>query len=240
MNTAPRLPTPAPLHLLAGGPGSRRKGEDPLLQQVFALAARPAPSIAYVGVASEDDSGFLKWLTDLFRASGSGPVKLAAMAGRNDDLDVARGVLEAADLVYITGGDVEAGMAHLRRCRMEAFLRRLYEAGKPFFGLSAGSIMLARQWVRWQDPDDDETAETFPCMNLAPLLCDCHAEADDWEELHALLRLEPDGTVGYGIPSGGALRVDPGGAVHALGKPVPRFKRTGGQVRSLADLVPHV
>lgn len=230
--------TPAPLFLIAGGPGSRRKGADPLLQQVFGATGKPAPSIAYVGVASEDDAGFLAWLTALFQASGSGPVTLAAMAGRGDDLGQARRVLEAADLVYITGGDVEAGMAHLRRCRMEMFLRRLFQAGKPFFGLSAGSIMLARQWIRWSDPDDDATAEPFDCMGLAPVLCDCHAEADDWVELHALLRHEPEGTTGYGIPSGGALRVDPDGTVAALGKAAVRLTHANGRIRHTGPLPP--
>jgi hypothetical protein len=40
--------------------------------------------------------------------------------------------------------------------------------------------------------------------------------------------------VGYGIPSGGALRVDPDGTVAALGKPAPRFRRQAARV-GLAD-----
>ena len=232
------MPTPLPIHLIAGGRGHRRQGADPLLQQVFAQTGQPAPSIAYVGVASDDDAGFLQWLTALFKSSGSGPVRLAPMAARGADLDEARRVLESSAIVYITGGDVEAGMAHLRRCRMVPLLGRLYRAGRPFFGLSAGSIMLARQWVRWTDADDDSTAETFPCLGLAPVLCDCHAEDDDWEELHALLRLEPEGTIGYGIPSGGALKVTPQGTVHALGKTAVRFDHHQARVRRLPDQAP--
>jgi peptidase E len=219
----------APLYLLAGGHGQARKGADPILQKVFAQTGCAAPSIAYVGAASDDDAGFLKWLAALFRNSGSGPVKLAPMAGGHADLDEARRVLETSDLIYITGGDVEAGMALLHRLRMDALLHRLYRAGRPFFGLSAGSIMLARAWVRWSDPDDDATAEPFPCLGFARVLCDCHAEADDWEELHALLRLQPGLTVGYGIPSGAALKVAEDGSVQALGRPVCRFEHRHGR-----------
>jgi len=229
------MPTPLPIHLIAGGRGHRRQGADPLLQQVFAQAGQSAPSIAYVGVASDDDAGFLKMLTALFKSSGSGPVRLAPMAARGADLEEATRIIESSAIIYVTGGDVEAGMAHLQRCHMVPLLDRLYRAGKPFFGLSAGSIMLARQWVRWTDADDDATAESFPCLGLAPVLCDCHAEEDDWEELHVLLRLSPEGTVGYGIPSGGALRVEPGGIVHALGKPAVRFEHHGAKVRRLPD-----
>lgn len=228
----------APVFLLAGGPGRRRAGGDPVLEQVFALSGRRAPSIAYVGVASDDDAGFRKWLTARFRASGSGPVTLAAMAAKGDDLGEARRVLEEADIVYVSGGDVEAGMAHLRRCRMEPLLRRLHGAGKPFFGLSAGSIMLARQWVRWSDPDDDDTAGPFSCLGLAPVLCDCHAEADDWVELHALLRLQRGDALGYGIPTGGALAVAPDGSVRAVGAPAVRLSFRAGRISRLADLAP--
>ena len=117
-------------------------------------------------------------------------------------------------------------------------LRQLHQAGKPFFGLSAGSIMLGRQWVRWDDPDDDSTASLFSCMGLAPLVCDTHSEHEGWEELAALLRLSPDGTVGYGLPSGSGLCVHPDGTPEAMQEPVHCLARKGGKVVRLPDLMP--
>jgi len=55
--------------LLAGGHGHARKGPDPLLEAVFAQAGKPRPSIAYIGVASDDDRDFLRWLTSLFETA---------------------------------------------------------------------------------------------------------------------------------------------------------------------------
>jgi hypothetical protein len=102
-------------------------------------------------------------------------------------------------------------------------------------GLSAGSIMLARCWVRWPDPDDDSTAEVFSCLGLASLVCDTHGEREDWEELKALLTLiGPD--VGYGIPAGSALRIPSEGSLDALGRPVHRFTWRNGVAERLADL----
>jgi len=229
--------SPRPVHLIAGGDRRPRKGADPLLEAVLAHAGTPRPSIAYVGVASDDDRGFFRWLTGMFQQAGAGEVRLARLASPRSDPAEARTVLEECDIVFVSGGDVEAGMEHLDRHELSAFFRELHRAGKPFFGLSAGSIMLARCWVRWSDPHDDSTAETFPCLDLASVVCDTHAEADDWEELRALLGLT-DGGVGYGIPTGAAVRVDADGSVTALGKPVPRFVRKAGRVVRSGDLLP--
>ena len=121
---------------------------------------------------------------------------------------------------------------------MTGFLRRLYRSGKLFFGISAGSIMLARKWVRWRDPDDDESAELFSCLGLAPILCDTHGEGDGWEELKALLALSPTGAIGYGIVSGTAIVVEPDGTLSALGGEVDRFRRRADGVVQIKSLVP--
>jgi hypothetical protein len=96
--------------------------------------------------------------------------------------------------------------------------------------------MLARSWVRWADPYNDASAEVFPCLGFAPILCDTHAEADGWEELKVLLRLSASGTIGFGIPSGGALYVAQDGTVTAIGKPAPRFEIRSGRIKTLAPL----
>ena len=226
------------MHLIGGGPNMvRGKGADPLLEAAFAEAGKAEPSIAYVGAASDDDRGFFRWLGDLFRRSGSGEVRLVPLASRRADPAVARELLSNSDMVFVSGGDVEVGMAHLERHGLAPHLHDLFRRGTPFFGVSAGSIMLARCWVRWTDPDDDASAEPFPCLGMAPVVCDTHAEDDDWSELRALLALTEDG-VGFGIPSAAALRVAPNGAVSAVGAPVHHLQRRGGGVERVADLVP--
>jgi peptidase E len=228
---------PRPVYLIAGSPQTRSRGADPVIAAALAETGRPLPSVAYIGVASGDDRGFLRFVTAYLQRSGAGDVRLAALASARADLAAARAVIEGSDLVFVSGGDVEAGMAHLERHGLIPLLQALHGAGTPFIGLSAGSIMLARCWVRWSDPDDDATASVFPCLALAPVLCDCHAESDDWEELRALLALTGEG-VGYGIPAGGALRVDANGAVAALGKAAPRFGCRDGRVAKRSDLTP--
>ena len=86
---------------------------------------------------------------------------LAELASKRAKIDKARSILERADTIFVSGGDVEEGMQVLEERGMLPFLRDLRSLGKPFFGLSAGSIMLAREWIVWDDPNDDATSSTF-------------------------------------------------------------------------------
>jgi cyanophycinase-like exopeptidase len=229
----------APVILIAGGSGMRkRKGPDPLLRAVIDRTGIRQPTIAYVGAASGDDPAFRLWFAGLFQKAGAGEVTPVPLCGRRGDPRKAKAVLEASDLVFISGGDVEEGMKVLMEKEMTDFLRRLHRSGKLFFGTSAGAIMLSSKWVRWRNPDDDRTAELFPCLGMASILCDTHGEGDGWEELKALLALSPAGTVGYGIVMGTAVVAEPDGALSALGGEVDRFQKEADGVIQIESLVP--
>ena len=219
---------PKPLFLIAGDPGSRRTGSDPLLRTVFDNCGVSSPSVAYIGAASNDDQGFFAWVSRYFMKSGSGAVTLAPTFRRFERRSFEK-TCAAADAVFISGGDVEEGMKVVARRGLAPFLSELYRGGKPFFGVSAGSIMLARAWVRWED-DDDSVGGLFPCLGIADILCDTHGEEENWGELKALLQLSPDASIGYGIRAGSAIRVDPDSTVEAMGK-IDTFVKRGNVVR---------
>jgi peptidase E len=227
-----------PVYLLGGGWSANRRANDLLVREVFRESGKKTPSVGYVGAASNDDEGFFNRLAGMFRENGAGEVKHALLAPDNADISRAKTILKQSDMIYISGGDVDKGMQMLKEREMVNFLAELYQEGKPFFGLSAGSIMLAKEWVRWRNPDDDTTAEVFPCLGLAPVLCDTHDEEGGWEELKALLMLEKDGATGYGIATGTALRVFPDGRVEALGGAVHQYVRRGGKVKRISDVMP--
>jgi peptidase E len=227
---------PADIFLIAGNRESRRRGSDPLLARILTLIGLERPAVAYLGAASNDNRIFFMWISAMLKKAGAGSVRLAALASRHADLTAARHILHGADLIFISGGDVEVGMHILERTGFSALFRELHQAGKPFIGLSAGSIMLAQSWVHWADAADNATAEIFPCLGLAPLLCDTHAEKENWEELKVLLRLTR-AIVGYGIPSGAALRISADGSLLALSKPVQRFSSKNGIIQKMPDLL---
>ena len=227
-----------PVFLLAGGRHSRSNKPDPLLQAVFREYGIASPAVAYSGTASGDDRSFFSFIAGSFVAAGADKVTHAVIAPDGADLKKAQKILESADIIFISGGDVEAGMEVLEGKNMIDFLTGLYRQGKPFFGISAGAIMLADRWVRWPDPDDSNSAELFPCLGYAHIICDTHDEQGGWEELQAALMLEKEGVKGYGLASGSAVKVTPDGQVEAIGGTVHRYIRRAGGVDRIDDLLP--
>ena len=227
-----------PVYLFAGGRPRNAQTLNPLFHAVFRESGKTSPAIAYVGAASDDSKAFFLLMAAIVKGAGAGKIKHVILSSAKVDIKKAMGVLESSDIVYISGGDVEHGMQVLQDKNLTDFLVELYKQGKPFFGISAGSIMLAQEWIRWRDPEDDATEEVFPCLGIAPVICDTHGEQDGWEELQALLRLEKDDTIGYGIVSGTAIKVFPDGSIEALGGAVHQYTKLNGKVEKLADILP--
>ena len=227
------------VYLLSGDPHHHRKTRDPLIREMFSETEKERPVVAYIGTASGDDPGFFTVLQRLFERTGAGSVSLAPLSNPKVDIDQARALIEAADVVFLSEGDVDLGMRTLRASGLVPLLHERFTAGAVFCGFSAGSIMLARQWVRWRKPDDDASAEPFDCVGLVPLVCDMHDEAEGWEELKALLRLRRvDGEIGYGVPTSMGLRVMPDGRVEAIGGWVHRHTYRDGRVDNIGDINP--
>ena len=232
------MPDNKSVFLLAGGRNRVRPTPDPLIQAVFKDCGNLSPTIAYVGTANDDSPEFFQRMADYFKDNGASTVTHALIRPPHASIARAKEILTSADITFISGGDVEYGMKVLKEKKMTDFICELYNEGKQFFGLSAGSIMLGKEWVRWPDPDNMDSAELFPCMGIAPVICDTHSEEDDFEELQAALQLEKTGTGGYGIVSGTAIKVYPGGKTEAIGGNVYRYIRRGDKIERIADLVP--
>ena len=218
---------PANIFLIAGGPES--KNTKAILAEVLKISKEKAPNVAYIGTASSDNKEFFLMLRPIIMAAGAGSVRLVPIVRRFDP-DKAKDILLVSDVVFISGGDVDLGMKYLRKRNLVTLFRKIYEQGKLFCGISAGAIMLCRNWMHWRDPDDDGTVELLDCLGFAPLLCDVHAEEDNWVEMKRLLGFFPQGTAGYGIPAEGALRVAPDGKITSIGSVPVQFIKKGTDI----------
>lgn len=227
------------VYLLSGDSYHHRKSRDPLIREMLNETGSAEPSVAYIGTASGDDPLFFKVIQSLFQRTGAGRVDLIPLANPASDLHDARHLIESADVIFISEGDVDVGMRTLRERGVTELIRERYQAGAVLAGFSAGSILLSQQWVRWSNPDDDSTAEPFDCIGIIPLVCDMHDEADGWEELKTLLKLRRvDGEIGYGIPTSMGLRVHPDQRIEAIGGMVHRYTCRDGRVDNIGDISP--
>ncbi len=230
------------VYLAGGGPGTllamRRHFEAAL-----GATGVARPLVAYVGVASDDNAGFFTMIRAGL-APANARMRHAKLASPRAKASEARALLEDSDLVFMSGGDVDHGMRILHERAVADTVRRLASHGKPMFGISAGSLMLAREWVRFEGEKEDQPVP-FPCLGVVPLHVDAHSEDDDWEELRILLGLvaaRGEAAMGYGLTRKGALRVTAGEAegleIEALGTAIPRFATRGARVVRRAPVVP--
>ena len=228
-----------PKYLLAGGRGKSILSTFDIVRNILQLTGKTKPVVAYIGAASLNDNWlFYIIVSILIRTRCNCRIERVAISTPKADLEKARIILKKADAIFFSGGDVESGMQILKEKDMVGFFRDLVNGDQLFFGISAGSILMSREWVRWEDPRNDSTAEIFPCLGLVPLICDTHAEKDDWVELKTALKLEKPGTTGYGLTSGSCLKVFSDGKIEVEAGVVAMFIYINGQLERQADLVP--
>ena len=216
---------PGPVYLMAGaGPGTGPKSVR-FHRGAVEATGKKKPKIAYVGAAAGDALAFEKMISTLIfgLTADVTSVKLTKKKEKTSDL---KNKLADADLIFITGGDVDEGMKAIHERDMAGYFRELHAQGKVFEGVSAGSIMLGMHWVRFPESGDESGAEPFDCMGIAPFSFDAHGEKDDWEELQVLARLlasrpKPPKHV-YGLVSGtcGLWQAD---TLSALGGALNRY-----------------
>jgi cyanophycinase-like exopeptidase len=210
---------------MAGKFGSRDFGTKPYLAEAFRLTGKEEPLALYVGAASRDDLQFGAALSRILEAAGARRVLWPKLTGRKKEARRAREALAQADLVFVGGGDVEAGIHALRDVDLVGPLHAAANRGVVLAGMSAGAIMLGERWIRWPHAGaGDDEAETYECLGLVPCTVDTHGEDDDWREARSFVAVRArelgKKAKAYGVPSGGAFVLNDDGTMRALGAPV--------------------
>jgi len=221
--------TEIPALLVAGG----RPRDPGIMTAMFSHAFRELhkPLVAYIGTANGDNPGFFERMGSLLKEAGAGEVVLVRLAKDNPDLDAVKKTLAKADVIFISGGEVEDGMYWLTKHDLKSFLKDLYNKGKRFLGVSAGVIMMGTHWVHWDIEGDDSTSSLFDCLAFTPVLFDVHGEDEDWIELKAALKLLGNGTRGYGLPGGCMISADSRGDLINISKDYLVFVNENGNIR---------
>ena len=142
----------------------------------------------------------------------------------------------AADAIFFSGGDVDVGAQILRDKGMDAFFQDLAKTSKLFFGISAGSIILGREWVRWTAPADESGATIFPCLGMS-VICDVHEKRTTGQSCVPCFARSAKGRSATASPPARALKVSPDGSLSAEHGTVVRLVLRDGVVERLPDLL---
>jgi peptidase E len=217
------------IFLCSGGAGKSKKQMIEDFRVALNACGVVSPAVAYIGAADSDGAHLWNAYRSLLKKSGAGDIRFAPIA-RKTDIDAARRIFTESDAVFISDGDAENGMAWLKKFELDKFLKKLYESGKLFFGVSAGCIMMGRHWVHWDKDGDDDTASLFDCLDFVPYTFDVHGEEENWKGLKCATRLLGDGAVGCGLSDGGFYSVDAGNLFNFRSAPSV-YRNTDGTVK---------
>jgi len=127
-----------PVYLIGGGAAAAGKGRT----RCWRWFSRGSGSNCRWSPIPEPPAGMIRTFSGgspvLSKEAGAAKVNHAIIAPDDADLKKAMKILDSADIVFVSGGDVEAGMEILQQKKMLDFFNGLYKQGKPFFGISRG------------------------------------------------------------------------------------------------------
>ena len=187
----------------------------------------PYRKAVYIGAANGDREAAFESARDVLIYAGLEEVVFLKLAGEDVDTSKVEEMLKAADVIFISGGEVEDGMKWLTKHNLCEYIRQMYFAGKQFLCVSAGTIMMGRYWVNMDEQGEGRNPYLFDCLNLIPEVFDTHAEEEDWRELKTALRLMGKNSVGYGIPTLGLITADSSGRLTGYNTRLLQFRYNG-------------
>lgn len=163
----------------------------------------------YIGAANGDQAEYF----ELFRAAMEEcKVEQCEFLKADTPLEEAQQRIAEADLILLSGGDVEVGWTFLEPLKMA--LEDAYFEGAVLVGVSAGAIHLSS--LAWPRKEELCESDLYSVIGLVPCLVDVHDEKDNWRHLKQAMRITDGCFSGIGIPSGAGVAVEYNGRVTAL------------------------
>jgi cyanophycinase len=188
------------------------------------------PNVAYVGASNGDSPEAYAILTAALEQVQHRSVHRVSASFTSED----REVLEAADVVILAGGDVEAGWDVFKTTGLRDAIVNRFRNGATLVGVSAGAVQFGTHAALRTDADTCRLVEMFGFVRL---IVDVHNEEDEWRTLSSTIHLLEGAAVGVGIPKGAGLVVHPDGVLEPVRQNVDEFIFDNGKVRH-AILVP--
>ncbi|MFL6310932.1 MAG: Type 1 glutamine amidotransferase-like domain-containing protein [Terriglobales bacterium] len=220
-----------PLYLLADSQLFFWKSESVSLAEMLrADLDTTNPKAAYVGASNGDQPEFYSLFQAAMDAMGISDCRAVPSQPSREDT----AFLEEADLIVLSGGDVERGWKVFEQNGLKELLPRKRFDGAILMGVSAGAVQLGLGHL-----SNAAQPKPLDMFRFAPFYVGAHDEENDWWDLRALVNLSQADTRAIGIPAGGGAVYQSDGTLEPIRKHLTELAKESARITEnvLAPLV---
>ena len=171
---------------------------------------------AYIGASNGDLPEFYDLFVAAMENIGIINCRMIHSAFPKDD----QRFLEKADIVLLSGGDVEQGWDVFVKTGIREVVVRKHEEGAILIGISAGAIQLGMCGYREEEIQEERVFDAF---QFVPYIIDVHKEKSDWKNLRKTVLFKGEYTKGIGIPTGGGMIYHEDKTIEPIRSPLYEF-----------------
>jgi cyanophycinase len=220
-----------PLYLLADSQLFFWKSESgSLAERVRADLDSTKPKAAYIGASNGDQPEFYSLFQAAMETMEISNCRLVPSQPSREDISF----LEEADLVVLSGGDVERGWRTFEQNGLKELVPRKRFDGAVLMGVSAGAIQLGLGCL-----SNSAQPKQIDMFRFAPFYVGAHDEENDWWDLRALVNLSQADARAIGIPTGGGAVYQSDGTLEPIRKHLTELTKESAMITEniLAPLV---
>jgi cyanophycinase len=199
-----------PLYLLADSQLFFWKSDsDSLTERIRADLDSANPKATYIGASNGDQPEFYSLFQAAMESMEISNCRLVPSQPSREDILF----IEDADLILLSGGDVERGWRIFEQNGLKELVPRKRFDGAILMGVSAGAIQLGLGCL-----STSAQPKQIDMFRFAPFYVGAHDEENDWWDLRALVNLSQADTRAIGIPAGGGAVYQSDGTLEPIRK----------------------
>ena len=211
-----------PLYLLADSQLFFWKGGgDSLSERIRAGLDSANPKAAYIGASNGDQPEFYDLFVAAMESMAISNCRLVPSQPSKEDISF----IEDADLILLSGGDVERGWRTFEQNGLKELVPRKRFDGAILMGVSAGAVQLGLGHL-----SNAARPKPLDMFRFAPFYVGAHDEESDWWDLRALVNLSQTDARAIGLPAGGGAVYYSDGTLEPLRKPIVEIVKENSRI----------
>ena len=196
---------------MAIGGGDVASGETLSIdRELVAMSGKSNPKLLFIPTASMDSPEYADYIRAEFEGRLGCSVEVLQLWSRDSAPSRFQPMLDAADVVYVGGGNTKAMMAVWRQIGFDVAIKDFLQSGRPAGGLSAGAICWFRvgnsDWPQYEEIPGMLTAR-LDCLGVVDLVACPHTSRESFrlQEFSAMMVGETG--VGVGLDDCCAIQI---------------------------------